>query len=186
MARFVLESLVFDSTWSDSSTPRESYDHRPIIKPVYQELSLSPAETIELMLNTNEGFDSLFVFSDTQDRHATIDIGNLCGNLRSLSRYGTRYIPATSGIPLGYDETTMFEELSDEGVKDVIDDGLDEIRDLISAHSYRRIVFVAMPSLRGSEKPCYCHNDMADESINEYIACELYKMGPYGGDPEDD
>jgi hypothetical protein len=83
--------------------------------------------------------DSLFIFNDNEEDHATANPGGGNGVMRKYNKHSGLQVPKSAGIPTGkngqgYDSLT-------ESIKDIIQSAIDEITELIQKHKYKHIYY---------------------------------------------
>lgn len=87
--------------------------------------------------------DGLFIFNDNVENQKTASRGSGNAVIRPYNQYGKhREYPRSAGIPTGSLKSGGFSEL-DTKTKRAIDNAINEIRNLIKTHGYRRVFYSA-------------------------------------------
>jgi phosphoribosyl-dephospho-CoA transferase len=84
--------------------------------------------------------DSLFIFNDNEEMHNTCTKGIGNAVMRVFNKHSTLEIPKSAGIPTGTLEEGGYTELN-EHTKKIIDDAINEIRELIEKYNYKYIFY---------------------------------------------
>jgi hypothetical protein len=92
------------------------------------------------MIKRKEYEDSLFIFNDNEQDHTSTIPGGGNAIIRPFNRYSGLAVPRSAGIPTG--RAGGYPSLTSSS-KDVIDSAMDEIRDLIRIHGFRRVFYSA-------------------------------------------
>jgi hypothetical protein len=86
--------------------------------------------------------DSLFIYNDDELRRKWKKAGQGNAIIRKYNKYAIPERPRSAGICTGSGENKGYSSLNSENKK-VIDEGIDEIRDIISKFGYKKVYYSA-------------------------------------------
>ena len=129
------------------------------------------------MKDLEEFRNTLFIFNDNVAHHTTAITGGGNAVMRQYNKYALMR-PLSAGIPTGINGG--FVELNEE-VKQIVDDSITEIKELIEKHSYDTIVYSAHKqktiNFKGKEEPLLGTSIFhVDEEVLKYITAKIYSL----------
>jgi hypothetical protein len=125
----------------------------------------------EWMIKQSNYDDCLFIFNDNEEYHYTNRIGS--GN--AIIRYYNIYnkyinIPRSAGIPTGTLKFKGYKKL-DEHNKKVIDDSIEEIKNIIIKYKYKKVYYSANDNNMLATSIFIVGND-----VIEYITNSIHQL----------
>jgi len=126
------------------------------------------------MIKQHEYNDSLFIFNDNIEWHklSFSSGGNAC--VRNYNKYGEyKNYPQSAGISTGTFKDMGFKKLTPE-VKEIIDNEINEIIELIKIHKYKRI-FYSQDKLIKTPK-IGTKIFVVTDDVLDYILMKIYEL----------
>jgi hypothetical protein len=112
----------------------------------------------------------LFIFNDNIEHHLTNKKGGGNAIIRQFNRFSSLDKPRSAGIPTGTLKYGGFTKL-DEDVKTIIDNSINEIKDLIEKHNFDSVYFSQDSSGKLGTSIFKVNEDVID-----YITKQIYNL----------
>lgn len=122
------------------------------------------------MIKQSKYNDSLFIFNDDEERHKKCIEGRGNAIIRKYNRHSIYFPPRSAGIPTGTMKRGGYNSLTSR-VKFEIDQSLNEIKELIEKHNYKRIFYSSTKNGRLGTNIFKVGDDVID-----YITSEIKKL----------
>jgi len=122
------------------------------------------------MIKQTEYKNCLFIFNDNIEHHASCKIGKGNAIIRQYNKFSSLNRPRSVGIPTGTYVFGGFSKL-DEEVKTIIDDSINEIKDLIQKYNFDTVYFS-----QDSSGKLGTSIFKVNEDVINYITEQIYKL----------
>ena len=121
-------------------------------------------------VNKMNSENSIFIFNDNIEHNKTNRTGGGNAIMRKYNKYSSLEIPKSAGIPTGSIRTGGFEKFN-QNVKNIIDNAIDDIIELINLHKYTHLYYSA--ELTGEIGTSIF---VVNEKVTEYITYKIFNL----------